>query len=108
MDDDVDRNYAAYTEFFSWGNDQSGQLGHGVERGKQPRKLNLPKSLSFEVKIKDLSCGSNFASFITHLGHIFTFGDNANGQLGINDRNVQFSNSPLLVASLSKIDVQID
>jgi alpha-tubulin suppressor-like RCC1 family protein len=42
------------------------------------------------------------------LGHIFTFGDNANGQLGINDRNVQFSNSPLLVANLSKMDLQID
>ena len=97
-----------YTEFFSWGSDSCGQLGHGFERGNKPRKLSLPKSLSFEVKIKDLSCGFNFASFLTHLGHIFTFGDNADGQLGINDRNIQFSNSPLLVSSLSKMEQLID
>jgi alpha-tubulin suppressor-like RCC1 family protein len=54
-----------YTEFFSWGNDSSGQLGHGNERSDKIRKLNLPKSLSFEVQIKNISCGSNFAAFLT-------------------------------------------
>ena len=42
-----------YTEFFSWGNDDRGQLGHGVDKNSKPpqRTLNLPKSLSFEVLI---------------------------------------------------------
>ena len=46
-----------YTEFFSWGNDDRGQLGHGIDQQNVRRSLNVPKSLSFEVIIKHISCG---------------------------------------------------
>jgi hypothetical protein len=40
-----------YTEFFSWGNDEDGQLGHGHDGIDRKKIFNLPKSLSFEVII---------------------------------------------------------
>jgi hypothetical protein len=40
-----------YTEFFSWGNDDDGQLGHGHDGVDRKKIFNLPKSLSFEVNI---------------------------------------------------------
>jgi hypothetical protein len=41
----------SYTEFFSWGNDEDGQLGHGHDGIDRKKIFNLPKSLSFEVLI---------------------------------------------------------
>ena len=89
-----------YTEFFSWGNDDKGQLGHGVDLNDPRRTLNLPKSLSFEVLIASVSCGAQHSGFVTTEGHIFTFGSNSDGQLGIEDRNLNKSTAPLLVSSL--------
>ena len=54
-----------YTEFFSWGNDDRGQLGHGVDQKNLKRSLNIPKSLSFEVIITHISCGSQHSGFIS-------------------------------------------
>lgn len=91
-----------YTEFFSWGNDNFGQLGHGTsdKQSQNKRRLNLPKSLSFDVIITDIGCGANHASFLTASGQVFGYGDNTHGQLGVNDRKVKFAQAPLLVQSL--------
>lgn len=62
-----------YTEFFSWGNDDQGQLGHGENA---QRKLSLPKSLSFEVYISQVACGAHHSAFISKDGQVFTFGSN--------------------------------
>jgi alpha-tubulin suppressor-like RCC1 family protein len=55
-----------YTEFFSWGNDEEGQLGHGHDGVDRKKMFNLPKSLSFEVLIKHLSCGAAHTAFISN------------------------------------------
>lgn len=73
---DLDQVSGGYTEFFSWGNDDKGQLGHGVDQGNPKRTLNLPKSLSFEVLIRSVACGAQHSGFVTHEGHVFTFGCN--------------------------------
>lgn len=54
-----------YTEFFSWGNDEDGQLGHGHDSIDRKKIFNLPKSLSFEVIITQVSCGFAHTSFIS-------------------------------------------
>ena len=54
-----------YTEFFSWGNDEDGQLGHGHDGIDRKKIFNLPKSLSFEVIISQVSCGAAHTSFIS-------------------------------------------
>ncbi len=98
--------FKGYTEYFSWGNDRYGQLGHGTNSSsKQPRRLDLPKSLSFDVVISVIACGSNHSVFLTATDLLFSFGDNNLGQLGINDRKVKFSEAPLLVASLKSIKI---
>ncbi len=55
-----------YTEYFSWGNDSKGQLGHGKDNGHVERKLYLPKSLSFDVIIQMVACGSSHTVFLTN------------------------------------------
>ena len=54
-----------YTEFFSWGNDEDGQLGHGHDGPERKKIFNLPKSLSFEVVIKQVACGVAHTAFIS-------------------------------------------
>jgi len=41
--------------------------------------------------------------FLTVTDLLFSFGDNSQGQLGVNDRKVKVSEAPLLVASLKTI-----
>ena len=50
-----------YTEYFSNGCDFDGQLGHGVEPSKHDRqkKVSVPKSLSFDILIRQVSCGGS-------------------------------------------------
>ena len=43
--------------------------------------------------------------FLTATDLLFSFGDNSQGQLGVNDRKVKFSEAPLLVASLKTIKI---
>jgi alpha-tubulin suppressor-like RCC1 family protein len=38
--------------------------------------------------------------FVSKEGHLFAFGSNIEGQLGINDPNTRHSTAPLLVADL--------
>jgi alpha-tubulin suppressor-like RCC1 family protein len=93
------RKEVGYTEFFSWGQDSMGQLGHGSDL-KAPKPVGVPKSLSFEVYIRQISCGTNHSAFVSKEGHLFTFGSNIDGQLGINDQNMKHSSAPLLVPDL--------
>jgi alpha-tubulin suppressor-like RCC1 family protein len=42
-----------------------------------------PKSCSFNVLIKDISCGANHSAMLTTSGHLYMMGSNKFGQLGI-------------------------
>ena len=50
--------------------------------------------------IVSVACGAAHSGFITHEGHVFMFGANTEGQLGIDERSVSQSTAPLLVSSL--------
>jgi len=56
---------------FLLGNDDDGQLGHGQESTGRKKNINLPKSLSFEVLIKQISCGVAHTSFISSIPYKF-------------------------------------
>ena len=94
-----------YTEFFSWGSDEDGQLGHGHDGIDRKKIFNLPKSLSFEVIISQVACGFAHTSFISNQGYVFSFGSNSDGQLGINDQGLPMSTAPLLVSELVQLQV---
>ena len=61
----VNQNYEevtdGYTEYFSQGCDYHGQLGHGQDPSQHDRNrfVNVPKSLSFDILIREVSCGGS-------------------------------------------------
>ena len=81
-----------YTELFVWGNDQHGQLGLGhkylsnkptarLEDGEpipntKKKILELPKSCSFSIQIRDVACGEDFAFLLTKKGLLYAMGSN--------------------------------
>jgi alpha-tubulin suppressor-like RCC1 family protein len=88
-----------YTEIFSWGLDNSGQLGLGSS--SKDKKYVNPVFCSFNILIKDISCGSEHSGFISNLGHVYCMGSNSNGKLGTGNRLKLFSHSPCLLESIS-------
>lgn len=91
----------AFTEVFAWGNDHCGQLGLGGLIGKN---YSTPRLCSFNVLIKEISCGEEHAGFISSQGHLYTMGSNAEGRLGIDDKSVLHSSSPCLVSKFSGLN----
>lgn len=87
-----------YTEVFAWGGDHFGQLGLG---GKVLNKTYpSPRFCSFNITIKEISCGEEHSGFISSSGHVYTMGSNTDGRLGINSRTIRQSASPCLVEDL--------
>ncbi|OMJ92190.1 hypothetical protein SteCoe_5062 [Stentor coeruleus] len=88
-----------YTEVFTWGGDHFGQLGLG---GKTSGKTYAsPRFCSFNITIKEISCGEEHSAFISSSGHIYTMGSNTDGRLGIGSRSIKQSPSPCLVEELA-------
>ena len=70
-----------YTEYFSQGCDFNGQLGHGIDPKKHNRKKYImkPKSLSFDILIKQVNCGASFTLILSKQGELFSIGSNEYG-----------------------------
>jgi alpha-tubulin suppressor-like RCC1 family protein len=60
--------------------------------------------LSFDILIKQISCGENHAAFISGDSFVFCVGRNNEGQLGVGDPSLAKSSAPLLVDALPKDD----
>eukprot|EP00347_Sterkiella_histriomuscorum_P024388 403331293 len=87
-----------YNEVYVWGDDSHGQLGLC---DLFPEKLmTVPKTCSFNVVIKSLSCGLSHTCFVSDQGHIYSMGSNSSGQLGLQDRQILSKNTPTNVESL--------
>lgn len=59
--------------------------------------MNTPKSLSFDILIKQVSCGGSHTLILSKQGELFSIGSNEYGQLGLNDRQLTFTTAPLLI-----------
>jgi X-linked retinitis pigmentosa GTPase regulator len=88
-----------YTQVFAWGLDHKGQLGLGSKTGG--KSYCSPRFCSFNILIKEISCGEDHTGFISTSGHLYCMGSNSDGKLGIGDKSVSFSSSPCLVESLA-------
>ena len=86
---------AGYTEIFAWGKDHQGQLGLGSKDNS--KCYSVPRFCSFNVFIKQISCGDEHSAFITNNGLIYTIGSNQDGKLGIDNYNIGHSSAPCLV-----------
>jgi len=82
-----------HSKIFVWGNDEHGQLGIGTEKGVQSnsRGFCIPRQCKFEVEIASVSCGASHSVFATIKGHIYTMGNNREGQLGTGDCSQEYS-----------------
>jgi X-linked retinitis pigmentosa GTPase regulator len=71
-----------------WGDDSHGQLGLELQTSKndenaQENFYTLPKSCSFNVLIKEMSCGQAHTAMLTMSGYLYMMGSNQYGQLGV-------------------------
>lgn len=100
VQDDISVNegmYEGYTEFFSHGRDDKGQLGHAGSKEGTREPVSVPKSLSFDVLIDRVSCGGSHTLMLAKNGDLYCTGSNEFGQLGLNDRKLDYTPAPLLV-----------
>ena len=89
----------AYTEVFTWGGDHFGQLGLGSKHSG--KTYPSPRFCSFNITIKEISCGEEHSGFISSSNHVYCMGSNSEGRLGIGDKSLRSSSSPCLVEALS-------
>lgn len=89
--------------------DEEGQLGLGENRNK--RYYTGPRFCSFNVIILEVSCGKDHSGMIAQNGYVYMMGiyklkgcrlgSNAFGKLGINNKQMRNSVSPVLVEALA-------
>ena len=85
------------SSLYSWGNNESGQLGVGDEVNKNtPTKVNLPS------KIKELITTGSSVYALMEDSSLYSWGDNIFGQLGVGDE-VNKKNTPTKVNLPGKI-----
>ena len=99
-----------YTEFFSHGCDDLGQLGHACNKENPNRQklTKVPKSLSFDVLIDQVTCGMQHTLILSQRGELFGTGSNEFGQLGLNDRQLDYAVAPMQVLNLQGMGLQIE
>ena len=68
------------TKLGVWGNNTFGQV---AVDSKSELQIFMPKMLSFEIDIRDVSCGFQHTLFRSVEGEVFVTGDNSKYQLGI-------------------------
>jgi alpha-tubulin suppressor-like RCC1 family protein len=56
-------------------------LGHGLDPNVHDRNktVMIPKSLSFDILIKSISCGASFTMILSKSGELFSIGSNEYG-----------------------------
>lgn len=89
----------SYTEIFAWGGDSFGQLGLGNKHSG--KTYSSPRFCSFNILIKDISCGEEHSAFISQSGHVYCMGSNNDGRLGLGNKSIRQSSSPCLVEGLT-------
>ncbi len=80
---------------FTWGDNSKGQLGLGEGVFKTPTEVSFP----IDGKIKDIDFeGQDFSTAVITdedgNDHLFTWGNNTNGQLGLGDTEYNSHNTP--------------
>jgi len=102
-----------YTEVYAWGSDSYGQLGISTQGvGKNYTK---PKFCSFNIVIRQISCGEEHTAMITSIfmlniffedeGFVYSMGNNLNGRLGIGEKAGTHSSVPCLIENLQSYTI---
>lgn len=73
------------SEIFAWGLNSDGQCGIGDPLRSQllqPTRVVTPPALAAEGP-RSVACGLSHSIILSHAGHVYSFGDGAQGQLGL-------------------------
>ncbi|XP_078415890.1 uncharacterized protein rpgra isoform X2 [Cetorhinus maximus] len=70
---------------YATGDNSEGQLGLGDTEGKTT--FQRVESFTNKRKIKHLAAGSNISAALTENGNLFMWGDNSEGQIGLDSKN---------------------
>lgn len=102
-----DEIFHGYTEYFSHGSDQFGQLGHARKKDDCGNEIvKVPKNLSFDIIITQVTCGAEHTLILSQKKELFSIGSNKFGQLGLNDRHLDFSTTPLLIQNSAQMSIK--
>ena len=80
---------------YTFGSNQNGKLGLGERGIKKPRVPSLVESLA-KVVINGVSCGHEHTAALSETGHVYTWGLNTQGALGVG-RKVTATDTPMLL-----------
>jgi len=78
------------TYLFAWGAGYVGQLGHRFNRLQRrysniPVPVHLSDSEAGGLTVRQVACGFNHSAMVTDGGHIYTWGESSDKQLGHNE-----------------------
>ena len=88
-------------QVYSWGKDERGQCGRGDGEVAKPTPRILKSFL--KTVVISVASGSSHSLALSQEGHLFTFGDNTYGQLGLGDRTVTHRTTPERVKCLDGV-----
>ncbi|CAI2374010.1 unnamed protein product [Moneuplotes crassus] len=104
MDETNYGNEEKYTEVLISGNNHCGQLGVELTHDKsQNCRIKVPRIVTFDVEILQISCGRDHTAFITPQG-IYSMGSNHFGKLGIGNPDIEYLSTPHLIKSIQRSD----
>jgi alpha-tubulin suppressor-like RCC1 family protein len=80
---------------WTWGDNGSGQLGRTNDDN------TVPDQVSGLSNVVAIAAGQLHTLAVTADGHLYAWGDNEYGQLGVGNNNLQSTNTPQLVSTLT-------
>ncbi|KAM4560807.1 X-linked retinitis pigmentosa GTPase regulator-like [Fundulus diaphanus] len=87
---------------FMWGDNSVGQIGLGDQVfAAEPTELNMGQAVMW------VSCGDRHSAFVTVHGRLYTFGESANGRLGLQEEQLANHRVPQQVHSIVGSVIQV-
>eukprot|EP00058_Branchiostoma_floridae_P005097 XP_002590585.1 hypothetical protein BRAFLDRAFT_123620 [Branchiostoma floridae] len=83
---------------YVWGGGSEGQLG----LGEDTTECTEPTLLDFDSKAISVSCGYYHTAVVTEDGNLYTFGETEYGKLGLNNSDLDSSDTPQKVTGIKE------